>query len=274
MIFSLLAAADAARTVGSVLLALLILLAMVTVHEFGHYAAGKLLHFRIEEFSVGFGPKLFSRAKKNGEVFSVRLLPLGGYCAFAGGGRGGCGPGRLPQQGAVEADRRAGGGGADELFARPAAHPVLLRLLRPPAADGAGSAARRRPRRGRLLAAGGGHPPRLRGKERVSRLRPDGRFGREEGGRPRAVHPLPPGRGCSLGRRRADRAAFGRGLCQPCRHGRPLAGAGRAVFGGAGGLPRRVRLLSRLRVWGRRSAVPSSIPSASAAPFSAPSGSS
>lgn len=84
MTLCLLAAADVLRAVGSVLLALLILLAMVTVHEFGHYAAGKLLHFKVEEFSVGFGPKLFSRAKKDGEVFSVRLLPLGGFCAFAG----------------------------------------------------------------------------------------------------------------------------------------------------------------------------------------------
>ena len=98
MIFSLLAAADAARTVGAVLLALLILLAMVTVHEFGHYAAGKLLHFRIEEFSVGFGPKLFSRAKKNGEVFSVRLLPLGGYCAFAGEDAEDAGPDAFPNK--------------------------------------------------------------------------------------------------------------------------------------------------------------------------------
>lgn len=70
--------------VGAVCLALLILLAMVTVHEFGHYAAGKLLKFRINEFAVGFGPALFRRKKKNGEYFSVRLFPLGGYCAFEG----------------------------------------------------------------------------------------------------------------------------------------------------------------------------------------------
>ena len=67
-----------------ILLAILILLLMITVHEFGHYLAGKLLGFGIDEFSIGFGPKLFSRKKKNGEVFSIRLLPLGGYCAFTG----------------------------------------------------------------------------------------------------------------------------------------------------------------------------------------------
>ncbi len=71
--------------VGSVLLAILILLAMVTIHEFGHYLMGKLLKFNIEEFSVGFGPALFKhRSKRTGELFALRLIPLGGYCAFEG----------------------------------------------------------------------------------------------------------------------------------------------------------------------------------------------
>ena len=69
-------------TVLYILLAIVILLVMVVIHEFGHYLAGKILKFKINEFSVGFGPKLFSRTKKNGEVFSLRLIPLGGYCAF------------------------------------------------------------------------------------------------------------------------------------------------------------------------------------------------
>ena len=67
------------------LLALVILLMMVMIHEFGHYCAGKLLHFKINEFSIGFGKSLFShKSKKTGEVFSIRLVPLGGYCAFEG----------------------------------------------------------------------------------------------------------------------------------------------------------------------------------------------
>ncbi len=57
---------------------------MVLIHELGHYVAAKLLGFTVEEFSVGFGPKLISKKKKNGEVFSLRLLPLGGYCSFLG----------------------------------------------------------------------------------------------------------------------------------------------------------------------------------------------
>ena len=73
------------NTVLAVVLAILILLAMITVHEFGHYTAGKILKFKINEFAIGFGPKLFKhKFKKSGEVFSIRLLPLGGFCAFDG----------------------------------------------------------------------------------------------------------------------------------------------------------------------------------------------
>lgn len=67
-----------------ILLALLVLLAMVTIHEFGHYVAGKVLGFKINEFAIGFGPSLYSHKCKSGELFSIRLLPLGGYCAFEG----------------------------------------------------------------------------------------------------------------------------------------------------------------------------------------------
>ena len=68
-----------------ILLALAVLLVLITVHEFGHYVAGKMLGFKINEFAIGFGPKIFSRTnKKTGEVFSIRVLPLGGFCAFEG----------------------------------------------------------------------------------------------------------------------------------------------------------------------------------------------
>lgn len=67
-----------------ILLALVVLLVMITVHEFGHYCAGKIFGFKINEFSIGFGPALYKRTKKDGEVFAIRALPLGGFCAFEG----------------------------------------------------------------------------------------------------------------------------------------------------------------------------------------------
>jgi len=71
-------------TIWHVFLAFVILMFMVMIHETGHYTAGKLLKFKINEYSIGMGPKLFTKTKKNGEKFSLRLLPLGGFCAFEG----------------------------------------------------------------------------------------------------------------------------------------------------------------------------------------------
>lgn len=69
---------------GYIVLSLLILLLMVLIHEAGHYTVAKIFGFTVDEFSVGFGPKIFSKRRKNGEMFSLRMLPLGGYCAFLG----------------------------------------------------------------------------------------------------------------------------------------------------------------------------------------------
>ena len=78
-------AVEVFKWIGYFIVALLCLMLMVMLHELGHYTFGKIFKFRINEFSIGFGPKIFSKKnKKTGEVFSVRALPLGGYCAFAG----------------------------------------------------------------------------------------------------------------------------------------------------------------------------------------------
>ena len=72
-------------TVLNIFLAILILLFMITVHEFGHYIVGKIFKFKINEFAIGMGPTLYKRqSKKTGEIFSIRALPLGGFCAFEG----------------------------------------------------------------------------------------------------------------------------------------------------------------------------------------------
>ncbi len=70
--------------IGSILIAVLILLATITVHEFGHYIVGKIFKFKINEFAIGMGPAIYKKIKKNGEVFSIRIFPLGGFCAFEG----------------------------------------------------------------------------------------------------------------------------------------------------------------------------------------------
>lgn len=84
MIYNLLSFASVMQTVGSILVAILILLATITVHEFGHYIVGKIFKFKINEFAIGMGPAIYKKIKKNGEIFSIRIFPLGGYCAFEG----------------------------------------------------------------------------------------------------------------------------------------------------------------------------------------------
>ena len=68
-------------------LGLLILLLgfLVLIHELGHFISALIVGAKVEEFSIGFGPKLFS--KKIGETeFLVKVLPLGGYVKILGEG--------------------------------------------------------------------------------------------------------------------------------------------------------------------------------------------
>ena len=68
-----------------VLFALLLLGILITVHEFGHFAFSRLCGIPVKEFSIGFGPKLLQwKSKKHETLFSIRPIPLGGYCMFYG----------------------------------------------------------------------------------------------------------------------------------------------------------------------------------------------
>ncbi len=59
------------------------MLVLVIPHEWGHMIVARLCGVRVNEFSVGMGPLLFK--KKRGDTqYSVRLLPLGGYCILEG----------------------------------------------------------------------------------------------------------------------------------------------------------------------------------------------
>lgn len=84
MMSSLLSVSQVFQYIGYIFIAILVLLLMVLIHELGHFIAGKILKFKINEFSVGFGPKLLQKKKKNGELITLRAFPLGGYCAFEG----------------------------------------------------------------------------------------------------------------------------------------------------------------------------------------------
>ena len=56
---------------------------VIMLHELGHYTVAKLAGIRVNEFSIGMGPKIFQKSGKETK-YSIRLLPLGGYVALEG----------------------------------------------------------------------------------------------------------------------------------------------------------------------------------------------
>ena len=68
-----------------ILLALLQFGIMITVHEYGHFISARMTGIAVQEFAVGFGPKLLQwKSRKHETLFTIRALPVGGYCMFYG----------------------------------------------------------------------------------------------------------------------------------------------------------------------------------------------
>ena len=65
----------------SVLAAILVVLSLIVVHEFGHFAAARLQKIRVNRFSIGFGPTLLKYQGSETE-YAIRAFPLGGYVGF------------------------------------------------------------------------------------------------------------------------------------------------------------------------------------------------
>ncbi|MDR1000975.1 MAG: RIP metalloprotease RseP [Clostridiales bacterium] len=67
----------------SIIIAILVFGAIVLIHELGHYWAARKCGVTVEEFAIGMGPKIFSWTKNN-IVFSLRGIPIGGFCKMLG----------------------------------------------------------------------------------------------------------------------------------------------------------------------------------------------
>ena len=67
-----------------VLIGILLLGILIAVHEFGHFIAARISGIEVMEFAIGMGPKIFGWTGKSGTKFSLRAIPLGGFCAFYG----------------------------------------------------------------------------------------------------------------------------------------------------------------------------------------------
>src|SRR5215470_206771 len=56
---------------------------LVLIHEFGHFITAKWAGIRVEEFAIGFPPRLFS-IKRGETTYSINLLPIGGFVRMPG----------------------------------------------------------------------------------------------------------------------------------------------------------------------------------------------
>lgn len=69
----------------NLILFIFILGCIVFIHELGHFTFAKLTGVYVYEFALGMGPKLFSfKPKKSETEYSLRAIPLGGFCSLAG----------------------------------------------------------------------------------------------------------------------------------------------------------------------------------------------
>ncbi len=67
----------------SIIIAFLVFETIILVHEIGHYVAAVKCGVLVEEFAIGMGPKLFG-IKRGETLFSIRILPFGGFCKMLG----------------------------------------------------------------------------------------------------------------------------------------------------------------------------------------------
>lgn len=67
----------------TIIIFIIVLSGIIFIHEFGHFTFAKLMGVYVYEFSIGMGPKIFSKKGKETE-YSLRLIPIGGFCSLAG----------------------------------------------------------------------------------------------------------------------------------------------------------------------------------------------
>ena len=71
--------------IGKVLTFLIVLSILVVLHELGHFIIARRAGVHVDEFAVGMGPMIAGRRDpKTGTMWSLRMLPIGGYCAMRG----------------------------------------------------------------------------------------------------------------------------------------------------------------------------------------------
>ena len=67
-----------------IIVAILLFGILIAAHEWGHFIAARLCGVTVLEFAIGMGPVLWRKTGKKGTEFTLRALPIGGFCAMEG----------------------------------------------------------------------------------------------------------------------------------------------------------------------------------------------
>ena len=67
----------------TVIYAVILFVMLIFPHELGHFTVAKAVGVKVNEFAFGMGPAIFQR-QKGETLYSIRLIPIGGYCAMEG----------------------------------------------------------------------------------------------------------------------------------------------------------------------------------------------
>ncbi len=68
----------------TILFAILMFSVIIFVHELGHFVSARIFGVTVHEFAIGMGPALFSKKGKGGTLYSIRAIPVGGFCKMEG----------------------------------------------------------------------------------------------------------------------------------------------------------------------------------------------
>lgn len=68
----------------SIIIFILVLVALIVVHELGHFVAAKLSGMRVDEFGIGYPPRALTLWKHNGTEYTINWLPFGGFVKIYG----------------------------------------------------------------------------------------------------------------------------------------------------------------------------------------------
>ena len=63
---------------------IIVFIVLVTIHEYGHYIVARYFKAEVTDFSIGFGKPLFKYKDKNGTIWKISPIPLGGYVKIKG----------------------------------------------------------------------------------------------------------------------------------------------------------------------------------------------